>query len=153
MRDSKSLISNWKDMLRARGHSSDLVWLPGESMILRWKQGDNLGRVYIRPVEPPLTEAQIYSALALLPDTEPGVFLLVGSADYTYVTLLMDPFGSDDCLFFEKDNFYFHAERYSNELLFVTSSIQWCWLRIYQRLSPHLSSLDYAFTFRQTRKV
>jgi hypothetical protein len=109
-------------------------------------------RLYVRPVEPPLTPSEVRNAFALLPETDAGVFLLLGAAEHTYGTLLMDSFGADDDVFLEDENFYFHAEPYVERIHIVASVAHWFWLRqIRQRLSPRLSSLDYAFSVHQAR--
>jgi hypothetical protein len=64
----------------------------------------------------------------------------------------MDSFGSDEGPFLQEENFYFHADPYVQHRQVVTSSVQWFWLsRVLHRLSPQLSSLDYAFSVRQAR--
>jgi hypothetical protein len=145
MSNFDTLLCKWKDTLKSRGHSSDLVWLPHESICLR-------SRVYIRPVTPPMTDAQVRNAFSLLAGKEPSVFMLVGGAGPSYVTLLLDSFGSDSDIFLEQENVFFYANPYSKDLQkdlqIVSSSIQWFYLKALQRISPQLSSLDYAFGIR-----
>ena len=64
----------------------------------------------------------------------------------------MDPFGSDDEIFLEEQNFYLFLPPYARHLERVDSRVKWLWEKyVIHKLSPRLSSLDYAFSLSQAR--
>jgi hypothetical protein len=147
MRDFDTLMQRWRALLAARGHPTNLVWLPHESMVLRRQT------LYVREPAETATERDVEIAVARLDLADPGVFLLAAVRGCSYATLLMDPFGSDDDTFVEEANWYFWADPYADEVRLVKTKAEWLWLRhVVHRVVPRLSSLDYAFSIKATRK-
>jgi hypothetical protein len=143
MRDVDLLFSQWRSYLSSRGYSTELVWLPYEAIVFR-------DRLYCRIVEPPLADFEIAKAIELLGQNDPGVFILLGcSTKCSFVSLLMDPFGTDDEEFLKEQNFHFFTSRYVDRIQVVESKLHWAWLK--HILDHRLSSLDYAFSLKQAR--
>src|SRR5262245_31799785 len=144
MRDTETLFRLWRARLAARGHPAALVWLPHQAPTLQDK-------VYYRPVEPPLTRPEVSPGVHLLPPQDAGAFTLLGCTTKSFVSLCMDPFGSDE-EFVESHNFYFAPEPYPEPLERVGSRSSWIWRKhVLGALKHRLSALDYAFSLGHAR--
>jgi hypothetical protein len=109
-------------------------------------------RIYIREAATPVTERDIELALSELSASDSAVLAHVASDKRSYVTLLLDPFGSNEEHFSERDNVYLDVEPCATEVVLVQSPWLWYVLRyVVYGLSRHLSSLDYAFGLRSRR--
>lgn len=140
MRDGNLLLERWRNALRDQNLPEIVTWLPYESMILR----DHL---YYRLPDSAVSDSTVMRALQLLPKEKSGVFMLVGTdKGIVFSTLLMDSFGSDSGTFYGDQNFYFWVSPYVDHLEQVRSKVGWLGRRLMQRVSPKLSSLDFAFS-------
>ena len=74
VRDAELLLSLWRAELSSRGHLEALVWLPHQSLTLQH-------RLYYRPVDPPLTDAEVARAIERLDPDELCAFSLLGSGN------------------------------------------------------------------------
>lgn len=146
MRDAELLLSQWRDELVSRGHPETLVWLPHQSITFQ-------RCLYYRPVNPPLTQAEVARVIELLDPEELGAFTLLGSGSQTFVTLLVNPFSQDE-FFIESQNFYFDFESYVGPMECVKSTLAWFWRKYVVGLLGHrMTDLDYAFSLREARDV
>src|SRR4051794_20371666 len=141
-----SALTRFTELLEVGGYPRARTWLPGDSMILTsdWT-------LRLRHPKSPLQDSDLARPGALAANDE-GTLMLVATTDVSYVTLLMDTFGSCDESIERSGPFYLWPTPYIEKPpVIVESGPAWVWLRLAQRLSPTLSSLDYAFGLAQTR--
>jgi hypothetical protein len=101
----------------------------------------------IRAGVPPIESNDVARAFALLRG-DPCTFALVARSEAAYVTLLMDPFGTDEEADFDSsENAYYLVEPYFNgKLKLASGKFEWYWSKhVLERVKRPLSSLDYAF--------
>jgi hypothetical protein len=135
------ILQEFQSKLISNGSPNRIIWLPCSSMLLT---SDTL---YIRDREPRIETDYLIGTIAnalSISDDELTLILVARGAHFSYCSLLLDTFGTDDAELASahtKIHLWYHPYVTKHEL--VSSSIAWWRKKVLSKWQ--ISSLDYAF--------